>query len=229
MTRHGGARVRTRRLQVYPQGQSNQGTHLSVFLDSSPERAGNLEGLQKCEFTLTLQSAWDAADGSGSGDLVKGASPRARAPRTPLTRSSAHQTPCTASAPPLAPGARCGLEPLPRAAALTWRGAGRARRGFSEFMELPELNDAARGFIFDDDSVTIAVAVEVHTGLRAPLPPPVPTPAAVLGFEPELFAQQPVAEMMHCGVCLSVMNDPVSCQEGHKCAAFCAAACAQRR
>lgn len=62
---------------MYPQGQSNQGTHLSVFLDSSPERPANLEGLQKCEFTFTLKAAWDAADGSGSGDVVKGATPRA--------------------------------------------------------------------------------------------------------------------------------------------------------
>lgn len=66
--------------------------------------------------------------------------------------------------------------------------------------------------------MTLSVTAEVHTALRAQLPPPSPTPAALLGFEPELFAQQPVAEMVLCGVCLSVMNDPVSCQEGHKCA-----------
>lgn len=74
--RSAAAAPRVRRLQLYPQGQSNQGTHLSVFLDSSPERASNLAELQKCEFSLTLRAAWDPPDGSGTGDVVKGASTR---------------------------------------------------------------------------------------------------------------------------------------------------------
>ncbi len=90
------------------------------------------------------------------------------------------------------------------------------RRGFTNFIPLDELNDASRHFIQND---TLTVVVEARVTRRLPREP---LPSAVSqGFEPDLFAQQPVADEMLCGVCLAVMNDPVSCADGaHKCAAL---------
>ncbi len=75
---------------------------------------------------------------------------------------------------------------------------------------------------FPDGSFTVVVQLAVSVRVPQPPAPPAAAAAAVSPrFEPDLFVQQPVADEMLCGVCLAVMNDPVSCADGaHKCAAL---------
>ena len=76
-------------------------------------------------------------------------------------------------------------------------------------MKLPELNDAARGFIKDD---ALMIVAELEVRLRRTTPA---APAQLEGYDEKLFVQQPVTASP-CTVCLGVMNDPVSCPEGHR-------------
>jgi hypothetical protein len=57
---------------LYPRGNTDRGTHLSLFLDSFPETGGGLRPGESCEFTLVLHSD------SGAG-VCKGARARWRA------------------------------------------------------------------------------------------------------------------------------------------------------
>jgi hypothetical protein len=60
----------------------------------------------------------------------------------------------------------------------------------------------------DDDSLCIRINMRLITPAINVLP---------AGYPTELFLNTPVAEVNLCGICLSVMRDPVSCPDGHKC------------
>ena len=81
-----------------------------------------------------------------------------------------------------------------------------SHRGWAKLLILTSLNDTARGI--KDDTLTLVAELEVHLN-RAVAPP------SKEGFDEKLFVVQPVTGRP-CSICFGVMNDPVSCPEGHR-------------
>lgn len=88
-------------------------------------------------------------------------------------------------------------------------------RGWLDYVKLKALDDKKRRFL-KDDTLTIAAELEVRLR-RTSLAAPAAQKGTTEGYDEKLFVQPPVAATL-CTICLGVMNDPVCCPEGHKCA-----------
>jgi hypothetical protein len=222
---------RCRSLLLYPSGYADETAHLSLFL-CSREPSGSIANLASCSFTLVLRGngAKDvrkAFEGAESAVKCMPAHPLARAhPPDALTR----RRPQVYAWYPVTNGARAfrGRQSIVLASrrhggggdlggsrysspVLSRAAPAPPRRGVVHFIARTELADPSRGFIQADDRLTFAVEARVTSPPAPPQRPP-----ALQGYDPELFVQQPVADAALCGICHTVMHDPVSCLMGHK-------------